>query len=128
MECRHERLECTNNVLRCTICGAVLPLEMLGTTGTPSVSAEGAATFPEGEGFETTEAAATFPEGEDFESAEAAATYSEEATPSVSAEGTATFPEGEGFEAAKDEAENPRRIGFESHKEPAKPRRSRKGK
>ena len=72
MGCRHERLECTNNVLRCAICGAVLPLAMLkphpstaaplppspkGKATTPSVSAEGAATFPEREGFKSGEAA-----------------------------------------------------------------------
>lgn len=29
MECAHERLKCTNNVLTCMSCGAVLPLEKL---------------------------------------------------------------------------------------------------
>lgn len=29
MNCTHERLKCTNNVLSCLICGAVLPLDVL---------------------------------------------------------------------------------------------------
>ena len=29
MACNHERLVCTDNVLRCALCGAVLPLSML---------------------------------------------------------------------------------------------------
>ncbi len=29
MGCKHEHLKCTNNVLTCQDCGAVLPLELL---------------------------------------------------------------------------------------------------
>lgn len=30
MACNHERLVCTDNVLVCKLCGAVLPLSVLG--------------------------------------------------------------------------------------------------
>lgn len=29
MACNHEKLKCTDNVLRCKLCGAVLPLSVL---------------------------------------------------------------------------------------------------
>ena len=35
MDCTHDRLECTNDVLRCMVCGAVLPLEYLARRNKP---------------------------------------------------------------------------------------------
>ena len=43
MNCKHERLICTDNVLRCAVCGAVLPLSVLGdkSIGQKENAAEG---------------------------------------------------------------------------------------
>ena len=62
MDCKHEKLECTNNVLRCMVCGAVLPLEVLKAapsvaSGDSSPASGGAEMYAAGERFENDDAA-----------------------------------------------------------------------
>ena len=47
MACKHERLKCTDNVLRCAACGAVLPLSILdGPAAQPQENAPAAPQRP----------------------------------------------------------------------------------